>query len=59
MRRWMETGYSGKVPAAAKSYRQYKDSKLGEATVQTTAPASVPTSVKTAVPTNVKTSVKP
>ncbi|MNF40808.1 D-alanyl-D-alanine endopeptidase precursor [compost metagenome] len=59
MRRWVETGYSGKVPAAAKSYRQYKDSKLGEATVQTTAPASVPTSVKTAVPTNVKTSVKP
>ncbi|MCY1561628.1 hypothetical protein D9M68_989150 [compost metagenome] len=49
MRRWLETGYSGKVPAAAKNYRKYEDSKLGQATVQNSSPNSVPTNVKTSV----------
>ncbi|OWJ97874.1 D-alanyl-D-alanine endopeptidase [Pseudomonas sp. A46] len=34
MRRWLETGKSGPVPAAAKHYRQYKDSQIRQATVQ-------------------------
>ena len=34
MRRWLETGKSGPVPAAAKNYRQYKDSQIRQATVQ-------------------------
>jgi D-alanyl-D-alanine endopeptidase (penicillin-binding protein 7) len=34
MRRWVETGTSGKVPVAAKNNRQYKDSQIRQATVQ-------------------------